>query len=557
MEQRHILAQVATNLRAQTHKVSGTPGPPAEPVALTPVAQYLRMSTEHQQYSIENQERVIRDYAMTHRLRVVETYADPGKSGLTLKGRPGLNRLLLDIMSGNFPYKAVLVYDISRWGRFQDVDEAAHYEFVCRAAGIPVYYCAEQFLNDGSALHSINKAVKRAMAAEYSRELGISVFEAKRRLAQCGLWVGGQAPYGLRRMIISADQKRRAVLELGEHKNLRIDQEILVPGPRSEVSYVRRMYEMVLRNGMNCSEIARALNRRGVTHSERPWSPASVHNILTNPLYTGCNVWNRTNQKLHRPTIHLSSESWIRCENAFAAIVDPRNFELVQAAFRKRRAERLWSEQRILKRLRWLLTKKGMLTDKLIEDTPGMPRSRTIRARFGSHRRVYELLHYLPSKRVVALSDAIRRALDLRNKLVSQVLDRFPGVIDLLPRRGRLSRPVFSVDKAITLSVLLCPTVRTPNGHLRWRLIPVSAERQNVTLLCLLDATNTGFVRFYVCPKIDFRTHHRLKENDAWLANSRPLHDLSQLCEVVRSVHNDLTANHSRRSDQTFPSIQD
>jgi DNA invertase Pin-like site-specific DNA recombinase len=37
----------------------------------------------------------------------------------------------------------VLVYDVSRWGRFQDIDESAHYEFVCKQAGIKVAYCAE------------------------------------------------------------------------------------------------------------------------------------------------------------------------------------------------------------------------------------------------------------------------------------------------------------------------------------------------------------------------------------------------------------------------------
>ena len=48
-------------------------------------------------------------------------------------------------MSGEAEFRAILVYDVSRWGRFQDVDEAAHYEYLCRDAGVPVYYCAELF----------------------------------------------------------------------------------------------------------------------------------------------------------------------------------------------------------------------------------------------------------------------------------------------------------------------------------------------------------------------------------------------------------------------------
>jgi DNA invertase Pin-like site-specific DNA recombinase len=112
--------------------------------------QYIRMSTEHQQYSTENQADVIRDYAVQRGFEIVRTYADEGKSGLKIEGRESLQRLLADVREGRADFQAILVYDISRWGRFQDADEPAHYEFLCRAAGIQVHYCAEQFENDGS-----------------------------------------------------------------------------------------------------------------------------------------------------------------------------------------------------------------------------------------------------------------------------------------------------------------------------------------------------------------------------------------------------------------------
>jgi hypothetical protein len=70
---------------------------------------------------------------------------------------------------------AILVYDISRWGRFQDSDESAHYEYICKRARIAVHYCAEPFVNDGSLPSSLLKAIKRTMAAEYSRELSAKV----------------------------------------------------------------------------------------------------------------------------------------------------------------------------------------------------------------------------------------------------------------------------------------------------------------------------------------------------------------------------------------------
>src|SRR5437667_11453980 len=117
---------------------------------LVPAAQYLRMSTEHQQYSLENQSTAIQTYAESHSFKVVLTYSDAARSGLILRRRAGLRQLLKDVVAGTAPYKAILVYDVSRWGRFQDTDESAHYEFLCKSAGVPVHYCRETFANDGT-----------------------------------------------------------------------------------------------------------------------------------------------------------------------------------------------------------------------------------------------------------------------------------------------------------------------------------------------------------------------------------------------------------------------
>ena len=134
-------------------------------------AEYVRMSTEHQQYSTENQADKIREYAAQRGIEIVRTYADEGKSGLNIGGRQGLQQLIRDVESGQADFQLILVYDVSRWGRFQDADESAYYEYICRRAGIQVSYCAEQFENDGSPVSTIVKGVKRAMAGEYSREL--------------------------------------------------------------------------------------------------------------------------------------------------------------------------------------------------------------------------------------------------------------------------------------------------------------------------------------------------------------------------------------------------
>jgi DNA invertase Pin-like site-specific DNA recombinase len=106
---------------------------------LVPAAQYVRMSTEDQQYSIANQEAAIQTHAMSHGYAVVSTYADAGKSGVEIKHRKELRRLLSDVMSGRAQFKVILVYDVSRWGRFQDVDKLPTMSFF---AGVRVSPCA-------------------------------------------------------------------------------------------------------------------------------------------------------------------------------------------------------------------------------------------------------------------------------------------------------------------------------------------------------------------------------------------------------------------------------
>lgn len=164
---------------------------------VTRAAQYVRMSTEHQQYSTENQADKITEYAQRRNIQIVRTYEDAGKSGLKISGRLGLQELIRDVQSGNVDFSVILVYDVSRWGRFQDADESAYYEYICKSAGIQVLYCAEQFENDGSPVSTIVKGVKRAMAGEYSRELSAKVFAGQCRLIELGFRQGGPAGYRL------------------------------------------------------------------------------------------------------------------------------------------------------------------------------------------------------------------------------------------------------------------------------------------------------------------------------------------------------------------------
>jgi DNA invertase Pin-like site-specific DNA recombinase len=205
-------------------------------------AQYIRMSTDHQKYSPINQADAINGYASGRGIKIVRTYADEGRSGLTFDYRPALKRLIEDVESGNVDFSVVLVYDVSRWGRFQDIDESAYYEFICKRAGISIEYCAEEFENDGSPLSAIVKGIKRAMAAEYSRELSVKSFNGKARIVTLGYRAGGSAGYGLRRLLVDQSGVPKGELGPGQWESVNTDRAILVPGPREEIATIRWMF---------------------------------------------------------------------------------------------------------------------------------------------------------------------------------------------------------------------------------------------------------------------------------------------------------------------------
>ncbi len=275
-------------------------------------AQYVRMSTEHQQYSTHNQSDKIREYAEKRGIEIVRTYADDGKSGLSIGGRASLQRLITDVEAGAADFNVILVYDVNRWGRFQDADESAYYEYICKLAGIQIAYCAEQFENDGSPVSTIVKGVKRAMAGEYSRELSVKVFTGQCRLIELGYRQGGPAGFGLRRVLIDERGNIKAELKRGEHKSLQTDRVILMPRPEEKVAWVNKMYRWLIEEDLSFREIADRLNEAAVTTDlDKPWKPSTVRTVLTNEKYIGNNVFNRSSFKLKKLHVDNPPEMWI------------------------------------------------------------------------------------------------------------------------------------------------------------------------------------------------------------------------------------------------------
>jgi DNA invertase Pin-like site-specific DNA recombinase len=457
------------------------------------------MSTEHQKYSTENQSEVIRRYAEQRGIEIVRSYADHGKSGLRLDGRDALKRLIDDVRAGRADFSAVLVYDVSRWGRFQDADESAYYEFLCKEGGIIVHYCAEQFENDGSLSATIIKSMKRAMAGEYSRELSVKVFAGQCRLIGLGFRQGGLAGYGLRRQLIDEHRQPKCELTIGAQKSLQTDRVVLVPGPAHEVNTVRRMYRLFAEAGQSEQTIASTLNEeRELTDLKRRWTRGTVHQVLTNEKYVGNNLYNRTSFKLKKKRVANPPDVWIRTDSAFPPVVEPALFETVRQIIAER--SRRFTSDDMLTRLAALLKDVGRLSGLVIDERDDMPSSSAYRLRFGSLLRAYTLVGYSPARDYdyVAVNQALRT---MHPKVVAdavEAIQRGGGSVSVDP-----ATDLFTINAEFTASIVISRCVQLLSGALRWRIRLDMGLRPDITVAIRMDATNQVALDYYVLPRVD------------------------------------------------------
>lgn len=469
------------------------------PGRLVRAAQYVRMSTEHQKYSTENQADIIGRYAEQRGFEVVRTYEDSGKSGLNIEGRESLQRLLADVAAGAADFTAILVYDVSRWGRFQDADEPAYYEFICRAAGIAVHYCAEQFENDGSLSATIIKSMKRAMAGEYSRELSAKVFTGQCRLIGLGFRQGGPAGYGLRRVLVDERREVKGTLSRGEHKSLQTDRVILRPGPPEEVEVVRRLYRMFVVQRRTESEIAAALNAEGLlTDLGRPWTRGTVHQILTNEKYIGNNVYNRVSFKLKHRRVINAPKDWVRAEGAFEAVIEPDFYEAAQRIIQDR--SRRFTNEELLDRLSQLLAQKGWLSGLIIDEVEDMPSSSTFRQRFGSLVQAYRLIGYSPGRdyRYIETNKALRA---LHPTVVSGVINQIEVAGGHVERDE--ATDLLRINREFTTSVVVSRCHLSPAGGRRWKVRLDYGLRPDITIAVRMADDNATVQDYYLLPWID------------------------------------------------------
>jgi DNA invertase Pin-like site-specific DNA recombinase len=478
----------------------------------SPAAAYVRMSTDLQKYSTENQLETIRRYAAQRDYTIVRIFEDSGRSGLTISNRDGLQSLMREVESGTADFQAILVYDVSRWGRFQDADEGAYHEHVCSRAGIRVHYCGEQFDNDGSIGSILLKNVKRVMAGEYSRELSVKVFAGQCRLIEHGFRQGGPAGFGLRRLLIDEGRNPKGELGRGDRKSLQTDRVVLTPGPPEEIEHVHSIYSMFVGAGKSEHEIAVVLNQRGILSDlGRPWTRASIHQILTNEKYIGNNIFNRVSYKLKQRRVINRRDTWVRADGVFPSIVDRALFERARAIIDQRGNH--YSDEELLSFLQTILQEEGSLSGLIIDEREGMPSSSLYRSRFGSLLRAYSLIGYAPERdyRYIEINRHIRESFPELLAEIIAGLENAGGYVVCDPVSQLLS-----INGEFTASVVMARSFKTSAGALRWRIQFDTGLMPDVTIAVRLDRSNERPLDYYILPSIDMNANRiRLAEDNA------------------------------------------
>ncbi|CAM8134454.1 recombinase family protein [Escherichia coli] len=464
------------------------------------VAQYLRMSTDHQQYSLHNQSEYIKDYAEKNNMEIAYTYDDAGKSGVSIIGRHSLQQLLSDVEQKKIDIQAVLFYDVSRFGRFQNSDEAAYYSFLFERNGVDLIYCSEPIPTKDFPLESsVILNIKRSSAAYHSRNLSEKVFIGQVNLIKLGYHQGGMAGYGLRRLLVDENGIAKEILGFRKRKSIQTDRVILIPGPKNEIKIVNSIYDLFIDDNMPEFIIAERLNEQNIpAENGTLWTRAKIHQILTNEKYIGNNIYNKTSSKLKSRLVKNPKNEWVRCDKAYKPIISKKKYNKAQEIIQLRSVH--LTNEELLEKLKQKLESNGKLSGFIIDEDDTGPSSSVYRTRFGGLLRAYTLIGYKPEHdySYIQINEALR-------SFYSGIIEDFKG--EILKSNCYIDAykyaPMLYINDELLISVLITKCTPMKSGKLRWKVRFDNSQKADITIVIRMDSQNISPLDFYIIPKIE------------------------------------------------------
>lgn len=504
-------------------------------------AMYIRMSTELQVESPENQERAIRTYAAEYGIEIVNTYADLGVSGITTEKREQFQTLIDDVEQGRNAYNIVLYLDESRWGRFVDSREAEYHRMRLERRNVVCQSCEKPLALTSNIADRIMTLLRDESASDYCRQLSQKVWAGQCNLVAKGFRQGGVAGFGLRRMLLDETGRPKQELAMGQRKSLLTERVILMPGPDDERRMVLWIYDQFIA-GSSETEISAQLNAQGVkNHFGRPWSRGTVCEVLTNEKYVGNNLFNRTSGKMKSRAKPNPESEWVRKDCAFEPLVDMERFCTVQGIYRERNKKT--TDEELLQGLRDLYARQGRLSALIIDEADSLPPSSLFRTRFGGLLRVYQMIGYTPKRdyQYVAINQRLRV---LHAEIVADVVH---SIENLCGRRIPIDPEscLLELNCNLFVSVVISRCFTTPAGVRRWKIRFDSGLRPDITVAVRMDTRNEAIQDYYILPALEF-SHGQLKltEDNAGFLDGFRTDTLDYLLNLSVNISLDKAVEH-------------
>jgi hypothetical protein len=215
----------------------------------------------------------------------------------------------------------------------------------------------------------------------------------------------------------------------------------------------------------------------------------------------------------------------------FERIVSQDVFQRAQQVFSSF-THNLTNEQ-MLERFRTILNEHGKISGRIIRDSELCPKLTTIRARFGGLNHLYDRLG-LSSPTIVP--NLLRsRAQVLRSNLIKSIVESFPNQLRMSRRGPRCREQLKYRRTGLLISILVVACSANESGRLRWAARVPKCDRKRVTILALLNESNTSMHRLLVFREAPFK-HASLCENSVCLRSGIPLEQISDLLNIIHQL---------------------
>ncbi|MCH8042366.1 MAG: recombinase family protein [Planctomycetes bacterium] len=248
-------------------------------------AVYLRMSTDDQHTSIDNQNRAVADLA-GREYEKVAVYSDPGKPASKRRvKRPEFDRMLTDAAAGNFD--VIVCYDLSRFTRLDILDSGPALNGL-RDAGVIIHTVSEGRLNMSEEFDRLKLSFLIEHANREARSIARRSLDGRANKVKCGGAAGSKTPYGLAREVTNEKGKKTIYARRDPWNPGRKTEWRFVPGDAEEVTVVRWLYREFAKRVVSYRQLADELNVSGTpSPSGGKWGGKAVKDILTSEKYVG------------------------------------------------------------------------------------------------------------------------------------------------------------------------------------------------------------------------------------------------------------------------------